>query len=180
MRKENIKRQPADFRKYADDSLNYKVKLKKFSLPTYENHASSASRHHAAGARRRSRRRIPRDSQILTAMTAAVRATTYNEHIMLTETNPIPNRAADCPGPTNHNGVSRWCPAAAIRSSKTTAATVPQLAAWIDAESVEQHGWTAILWASLAPGLVSLATGFFGLWREPIRWRSLVQRRARR
>jgi hypothetical protein len=31
-------------------------------------------------------------------MTAAVRATTYNEHIMLTETNPIPNRAADCPG----------------------------------------------------------------------------------
>jgi hypothetical protein len=73
-------------------------------------HASSASRHHAAGARRRSRRRIPRDSQILTAMTAAVRATTYNEHIMLTETNPIPNRAADCPGPTNHNGVSR-CPA---------------------------------------------------------------------
>jgi hypothetical protein len=27
-------------------------------------------------------------------MTAAVRATTYNEHIMLTETNPIPNQAA--------------------------------------------------------------------------------------
>ena len=113
-------------------------------------------------------------------MTAgAVRATTYNEHIMLTETNPIPNRAADCPGPTSHNGVSR-CPAAAIRSSKTTAATVPQFAAWIDAETVEQYGWTAILWASRAPGLVSLATGFFGLRREPIRWRSLVQLRARR
>jgi hypothetical protein len=53
MRKENIKRQPADFRKCADDSLNYEVKLKKFSLPNDENQASSASRQHAAGARRR-------------------------------------------------------------------------------------------------------------------------------
>jgi hypothetical protein len=49
MRKENIKRQPADFRKYADDSLNYEVKLKKFSLPNDENQVSSASRQHAAG-----------------------------------------------------------------------------------------------------------------------------------
>jgi hypothetical protein len=52
MRKENIKRQPADFRKFAENCLNYEVKLKKFSLPTSENHASSASRHHAAGASR--------------------------------------------------------------------------------------------------------------------------------
>jgi hypothetical protein len=36
MRKENIKRQSADFRKSAEDSLNYEVKLKKFSLLTYK------------------------------------------------------------------------------------------------------------------------------------------------
>ena len=59
MRKENIKRQPADFRKYAENSLNYEVKLKKFSLSTSENRASSASRHHAAGASRE--RAIPPD-----------------------------------------------------------------------------------------------------------------------
>jgi tetratricopeptide (TPR) repeat protein len=46
---------------------NYEVKLKKFSLPTYENHAASGSRHHAAGARRRSCPRIPRNGQILTS-----------------------------------------------------------------------------------------------------------------
>ena len=103
-----------------------------------KNHASSASPHHAAGKRRRSRPRVLRDGQILTAMTVgAVRATTYNEHIMLTETNPIPIRAAYCPGPTNHNGVSR-CPAAAIRSSKTIAATVPQLACRLVASLIYQ------------------------------------------
>jgi hypothetical protein len=67
MRKENIKRQAPAFKKYAKILGNYEVKLKKFSLPTFENHATSASRHHAAGARRRSRPRIPRDGQILTA-----------------------------------------------------------------------------------------------------------------
>ena len=66
-----------------------------------------------------------------------------------------------------------WRPLAiAIYASSTTMG--PQLAASIDAWSVERYGWTAILWASLAPGLVSLVTGFFGLWREPIRWRSLI------
>jgi MFS transporter, DHA2 family, multidrug resistance protein len=66
-----------------------------------------------------------------------------------------------------------WRPLAiAIYASSTTMG--PQFAACIDAWSVERYGWTAILWASLAPGLVSLVTGFFGLWREPIRWRSLI------
>ncbi len=49
---------------------NYEVKLKKFSLPTYEIHASSVSRHHAAGARRRSHPRISRDGQMPTAKKA--------------------------------------------------------------------------------------------------------------
>ncbi len=48
----------------AEDSLHYEVKLKKFSPLTYENQASSVSRHHAAGARRRPGPRIPRDGQI--------------------------------------------------------------------------------------------------------------------
>jgi hypothetical protein len=66
-----------------------------------------------------------------------------------------------------------WRPLAiAIYASSTTMG--PQLAACIDVWSVERYGWTAILWASLAPGLVSLVTGLFGLRREPIRWRSLI------
>ncbi len=44
-----------------------------------------------------------------------------------------------------------WRPLAiAIYASSTTMG--PQLAACIDAWSVERYGWTAILWASLAPG----------------------------
>jgi hypothetical protein len=61
MRKENIKGHSPAFRKYAKNPQKYEVKLKKFSLSTYENHASSASRHHATGAWRRSR--IPRDAK---------------------------------------------------------------------------------------------------------------------
>src|SRR5580704_7215532 len=67
MRKENIKGHFPALRKYAKNTLKFEVKLKKFSLPTYETHASSASRHHAAGARRRLRPRIPRVGQIPTA-----------------------------------------------------------------------------------------------------------------
>ena len=51
----------------------------------------------------------------------------------------------------------------------------PQLAAGIDAWIVQRYGWTAVLWASLAPGLVSFATGFVGLWKDPIRWRPLLR-----
>src|ERR1700736_6053830 len=39
----------------------------------------------------------------------------------------------------------------------------------------QRYGWTAVLWASLAPGLVSFATGFVGLWKDPIRWRPLLR-----
>jgi hypothetical protein len=42
---------------------NYEVKLKKLTHLTHENQASSASRHHAAGARPRSRPQVPRDAQ---------------------------------------------------------------------------------------------------------------------
>jgi DHA2 family multidrug resistance protein len=66
-----------------------------------------------------------------------------------------------------------WRPLAiAIYASSTTMG--PQLAAYVDAWSLERYGWTALLWASLAPGLVSLTAGFFGLWRDPIRWRPLI------
>src|SRR5580704_4144596 len=52
-----------------------------------------------------------------------------------------------------------WRPLAiGIYASSTTMG--PQLAASIDAWIVQRYGWTAVLWASLAPGLVSFATGF--------------------
>ena len=67
-----------------------------------------------------------------------------------------------------------WRPLAiGIYASSTTMG--PQLAACIDAWIVQRYGWTAVLWASLAPGLVSFATGFVGLWKDPIRWRPLLR-----
>jgi DHA2 family multidrug resistance protein len=70
-------------------------------------------------------------------------------------------------------GPARRPLAIAIYASSTTMG--PQLAACIGAWGVQRYGWTAVLWASLVPGLVSLATGVPGLWREPVRWRPLVR-----
>ena len=70
-------------------------------------------------------------------------------------------------------GPARRPLAIAIYASSTTMG--PQLAACIGAWGVQRYGWTAVLWASLVPGLVSLATGIPGLWREPVRWRPLVR-----
>jgi MFS transporter, DHA2 family, multidrug resistance protein len=44
----------------------------------------------------------------------------------------------------------------------------------VGAWGVEYLGWTAIFWAPLLLGFVSLVTGIIGLKREPINWRPLV------
>jgi DHA2 family multidrug resistance protein len=70
-------------------------------------------------------------------------------------------------------GPARRPLAIAIYACSTTMG--PQLAACIGAWGVQRYDWTAVLWASLIPGFVSLATGVPGLWREPVRWRPLVR-----
>jgi hypothetical protein len=68
-----------------------------------------------------SRRRAERRLRSLGRFARQLTATTNNEDILFTETNPPPNRGQrTAQTPTNHNGKTR-CPAAAIQSSGTTA-----------------------------------------------------------
>jgi hypothetical protein len=85
MRKENIKGQSPDFRKYAENSLNYEVKLKKFSLPTCQ---KPRVQRIAASCRRRSApftsaypaKPPSRDSPAAFAMAAAINDMQYTDY----------------------------------------------------------------------------------------------------
>jgi DHA2 family multidrug resistance protein len=70
-------------------------------------------------------------------------------------------------------GPTRVPLAIALFLSAPTAA--PQLAGLISAWGVEHFDWSFVLWATLPPGILSLAVGYIGLQREPIRWRPLVR-----
>jgi DHA2 family multidrug resistance protein len=69
-------------------------------------------------------------------------------------------------------GPTRTPLAIALYLSAPTAA--PQLGGLIGAWGVEHFGWTAVLWAALPPGILSLATGYVGLQREPIKWFPII------
>jgi MFS transporter, DHA2 family, multidrug resistance protein len=69
-------------------------------------------------------------------------------------------------------GPTRIPLALALFLSAPTAA--PQLGGVIGAWGVEHFGWSFVLWAALPPGIVSLAAGYAGLWRERIQWGPLI------
>src|SRR5260370_1153511 len=69
-------------------------------------------------------------------------------------------------------GPGRRALAIALYASSTTMG--PQAAGLIDAWIVACFGWTAVFWVSVVPGIVSLATGFAGFWKDSFRWRPLI------
>jgi MFS transporter, DHA2 family, multidrug resistance protein len=69
-------------------------------------------------------------------------------------------------------GPARRALAIALYASSTTMG--PQAAGLIDAWIVACFGWTAVFWASVVPGIVSLATGCAGFWKDSFRWRPLI------
>jgi MFS transporter, DHA2 family, multidrug resistance protein len=69
-------------------------------------------------------------------------------------------------------GPARRALAIAVYASSTTMG--PQAAGSIDAWIVTSFGWTAVLWASVIPGVVSLTAGFAGYWNDSFRWRPFV------
>jgi DHA2 family multidrug resistance protein len=69
-------------------------------------------------------------------------------------------------------GPSRRVTAIAVYACATTVG--PQLAGMIDVWAVSHFGWSAVVMASLGPGVFALVTGSKGLQVEGIRWRPML------